>query len=303
MKMSFVKYLRRDSLLQLAGKRSLSRSCMLQTCRTLIIETAPPESVKLNRLSGSDSGIVEVNLDRPVAKNSINKEMLKGLQTTFETIHQDSSARVVMITSLVPGVFCAGADLKERRTMSPSEVHTYVNSLRYMFSFIEALSIPTIAAIEGVALGGGLEMALSCDLRICGENAVFGLPETGLAVIPGAGGTQRLSRLVGRSVSKEFIFTGRKIDAREAAKKGLVNFCVAAGEAHKKAMEVAQQINNKGPMAIKMAKKAIDEGIETNMASGLELEEMCYQKLLNTEDRLEGLAAFAEKRKPRYTGK
>ncbi|CAN6900368.1 unnamed protein product [Brassica oleracea] len=301
--MSFVKYLRHDSLLQLGGKRSLSRSCMLQTCRTLIIETAPPESVKLNRLSGSDSGIVEVNLDRPVAKNSINKEMLKGLQTTFETIHQDSSARVVMITSLVPGVFCAGADLKERRTMSPSEVHTYVNSLRYMFSFIEALSIPTIAAIEGVALGGGLEMALSCDLRICGENAVFGLPETGLAVIPGAGGTQRLSRLVGRSVSKELIFTGRKIDAREAAKKGLVNFCVAAGEAHKKAMEVAQQINNKGPMAIKMAKKAIDEGIETNMASGLELEEMCYQKLLNTEDRLEGLAAFAEKRKPRYTGK
>ncbi|KAH0863190.1 hypothetical protein HID58_080401 [Brassica napus] len=276
--MSFVKYLRRDSLLQLAGKRSLSRSCMLQTCRTLIIETAPPESVKLNRLSGSDSGIVEVNLDRSVAKNSINKEMLKGLQTTFETIHHDSSARVVMITSLVPGVFCAGADLK-------------------------ALSIPTIAAIEGVALGGGLEMALSCDLRICGENAVFGLPETGLAVIPGAGGTQRLSRLVGRSVSKELIFTGRKIDAREAAKKGLVNFCVAAGEAHKKAMEVAQQINNKGPMAIKMAKKAIDEGIETNMASGLELEEMCYQKLLNTEDRLEGLAAFAEKRKPRYTGK
>uniref|UniRef100_M4DX33 Uncharacterized protein n=1 Tax=Brassica campestris TaxID=3711 RepID=M4DX33_BRACM len=302
-KMSFVKYLRRDSLLQLAGKQSLSRSFMLQTCRTLIIETALPESVKLNRLSGSDSGIVEVNLDRPVAKNSINKEMLKGLQNTFETIHQDSSARVVMITSLVPGVFCAGADLKERRTMSPSEVHTYVNSLRYMFSFIEALSIPTIAAIEGVALGGGLEMALSCDLRICGENAVFGLPETGLAVIPGAGGTQRLSRLVGRSVSKELIFTGRKIDAREAAKKGLVNFCVAAGEAHKKAMEVAQQINEKGPMAIKMAKKAIDEGIETNMASGLELEDMCYQKLLNTEDRLEGLAAFAEKRKPRYTGK
>ncbi|KFK22261.1 hypothetical protein AALP_AAs66747U001500 [Arabis alpina] len=241
--------------------------------------------------------------------------MLKSLQNTFETIQQDSSARVVMIRSLVPGVFCAGADLKERRTMSPSEVHTFVNSLRYVFSFIEALSIPTIATIEGAALGGGLEMALSCDLRICawgvivnarnflGEAAVFGLPETGLAIIPGAGGTQRLSRLVGRSVSKELIFTGRKIDAREAANKGLVNFCVTAGEAHKKAIEIAQQINEKGPMAIKMAKKAIDEGIETNMASGLEMEEMCYQKLLNTQDRLEGLAAFAEKRKPLYTGK
>nr|AAM18495.1 enoyl-CoA hydratase [Arabidopsis lyrata subsp. petraea] len=229
--------------------------------------------------------------------------MLKSLQNAFESIHQDSSARVVMIRSLVPGVFCAGADLKERRTMSPSEVHTYVNSLRYMFSFMEALSIPTIAAIEGAALGGGLEMALACDLRICGENAVFGLPETGLAIIPGAGGTQRLSRLVGRSVSKELIFTGRKIDAIEAATKGLVNICVTAGEAHEKAIEMAQQINEKGPLAIKMAKKAIDEGIETNMASGLEVEEMCYQKLLNTQDRLEGLAAFAEKRKPLYTGK
>ncbi|CAN8231750.1 unnamed protein product [Cochlearia groenlandica] len=296
--MSFVKYLRRDSLFP-----SLGRSYMLQTCRNLIIQTAPTETVKLNRLSGSDSGIIEVNLDRPVAKNAINKEMLKSLQNTFETIQKDSSARVVMITSLVPGVFCAGADLKERKTMNLSEVHAYVNSLRYMFSFIEALSIPTIAAIEGVALGGGLEMALSCDLRVCGENAIFGLPETGLAIIPGAGGTQRLPRLVGRSVSKELIFTGRKIDAREAATKGLVNFCVVAGEAHKKAIEIAQRINEKGPVAIRMAKKAIDEGIETNMASGLEVEEMCYQKLLNTQDRLEGLASFDEKRKPIYTGK
>ncbi|CAA7027639.1 unnamed protein product [Microthlaspi erraticum] len=301
--MSFVKYLRRDSLLQLARKPSLHRNSMLQTCRTLIIETAPPESVKLNRLCGSDSGIMEVALDRPVAKNAINKEMLKSLEKTFETIGKDTSARVVMITSLVPGVFCAGADLKQRRSMTPSEVHTFVNSLRYMFSFIEGLRIPTIAAIEGAALGGGLEMALSCDLRVCGEGAVFSLPETGLAIIPGAGGTQRLSRLVGRSVSKELIFTGRKIDAREAANKGLVNFCVPAGEAHEKAMEIAQQISEKGPMAIKMAKKAIDEGIETSLASGLEVEEMCYQELLNTQDRLEGLAAFAEKRKPLYTGK
>lgn len=110
--MSFVKYLRRDNLLQLAGKPSLSRNYILQTCRTLIIETSPPEFVKLNRLSGSDSGIIEVNLDRPVTKNAINKEMLKSLQNAFESIHQDNSARVVMIRSLVPGVFCAGADLK-----------------------------------------------------------------------------------------------------------------------------------------------------------------------------------------------
>ncbi|KAI9397798.1 hypothetical protein POPTR_003G080800v4 [Populus trichocarpa] len=163
-----------------------------QTHRTLILESLSYESVRLRRLSDSDSGIVEVNLDRPAAKNSIGKEMLRGLRNAFETIESDESAQVVLICSSVPKVFCAGADLK-------------------------ALRVPTIAVIEGVALGGGLEMALSCDLRICGEDAVLGLPETGLAIIPGAGGTQRLPRLVGKSLAKELIFTGRKIGGREYA--------------------------------------------------------------------------------------
>uniref|UniRef100_A0A3N7G6A7 Enoyl-CoA hydratase/isomerase family protein n=1 Tax=Populus trichocarpa TaxID=3694 RepID=A0A3N7G6A7_POPTR len=156
-----------------------------QTHRTLILESLSYESVRLRRLSDSDSGIVEVNLDRPAAKNSIGKEMLRGLRNAFETIESDESAQVVLICSSVPKVFCAGADLKERKTMTPSEVQNFVNSLRSTFSFIEALRVPTIAVIEGVALGGGLEMALSCDLRICGEDAVLGLPETGLAIIPG----------------------------------------------------------------------------------------------------------------------
>ncbi|KAF6146118.1 hypothetical protein GIB67_015556, partial [Kingdonia uniflora] len=164
------------------------------------------------------------------------------------------------------------------------------------------LRIPTIAVIEGAALGGGLEMALSCDLRICGEEAKFGLPETGLAIIPGAGGTQRLPRLVGRSVAKELIFTGRKIDGREALSMGLVNYCVPAGGAHLKALEIARDINKKGPLAIRMAKAAIDEGLEKDLLSGLTIEEGCYEKLLDTQDRLEGLAAFAEKRKPKYNG-
>ncbi|CAK9185729.1 unnamed protein product [Ilex paraguariensis] len=145
-------------------------------------------------------------------------------------------------------------------------------------------------------------MALSCDIRICGEDAVLGLPETGLAIIPGAGGTQRLPRLVGKSVAKELIFTGRKIGGRDALSMGLVNHCVPAGEARLKALEIARDINQKGPLAIKMAKQAIDEGLEIDMASALSLEEDCYEQLLNTKDRLEGLAAFAEKRKPRYIG-
>ncbi|XP_061950618.1 probable enoyl-CoA hydratase 2, mitochondrial isoform X3 [Populus nigra] len=270
-----------------------------QTHRTLLIlDSLSSESVRLRRLSDSDSGIVEVNLDRPAAKNSIGKEMLRGLRNAFETIESDVSAQVVLICSSVPKVFCAGADLKERKTMAPSEVQDFVNSLRSTFSFIEALYVPTVAVIEGAALGGGLEMALSCDLRICGEDAVLGLPETGLAIIPGAGGTQRLPRLVGKSLAKELIFTGRKIDGREAMSMGLVNYSVPAGEAHSKALEIAREIIQKGPVAIRMAKKAINEGLEIDLPSALELEEECYEQLLNTKDRLEGLAAFAEKRKP-----
>ncbi|KAI8560903.1 hypothetical protein RHMOL_Rhmol04G0292000 [Rhododendron molle] len=247
-------------------------------------------------------GIVEVNLDRPGVKNAIGWDMLRGLQHSLEAISRDSSANVLMIRSSVPKVFCAGADLKERKTMSSSEVQDFVNTLRSTFSYLEALCIPSIAVVEGAAFGGGLEMALSCDLRICGEDAVLSMPETGLAIIPGAGGTQRLPRLVGRSVAKELIFTGRKICGRDAVSMGLANYCVPSGEAHLKALEIAQSINQKGPLAIRLAKRAINEGFEVGLASALALEEECYEQLLNTKDRLEGLAAFAEKRKPKYVG-
>ncbi|XP_050144543.1 probable enoyl-CoA hydratase 2, mitochondrial isoform X2 [Malus sylvestris] len=278
-----------------------SNQWIYQTRRTLILESAPSHSVTLHRLPDSDSGIVEVRLERPEVRNAIGKDMLRGLQNTFEAVSEDSSANVLLIRSKVPKVFCAGADLKERKMMSASEVRDFVNTLRATFSFLEVLSIPTIAVIEGAALGGGLEMALSCDLRIC-EDAVMGLPETGLAIIPGAGGTQRLPRLVGKAISKELIFTGRKIRGREAVSIGLVNYCVPAGEAHLKALEVARNINEKGPIAIRMAKKAIDEGLEVDKTSALALEEHCYEKTLNTNDRLEALSAFAEKRKPKYNG-
>ncbi|XP_028115082.1 probable enoyl-CoA hydratase 2, mitochondrial isoform X2 [Camellia sinensis] len=309
-----------------------------QSLRTLLLDRIS-DCVKLHRHSDSDSGIIEVKLDRPGAKNSIGKDMLRGLQHSFEAINRDSSANILMISSSVPRMFCAGADLKERKTMSSSEVQAFVNSLRSTFSYLEALHIPTIAVIEGAALGGGLEMVLSCDLRICGEDAVLGLPETGLAIIPGAGGTQRLPRLVGISVAKELIFCGRKVGGRDAVSMGLVNHCVPAGEAHLKALEIARNINQKlsftcqtlrsgsihcipcktktapmsksisdkpcvglGPLALRMAKRAINEGLEVDMASALALEEECYEQLLNTKDRLEGLEAFAEKRTPKYTG-
>ncbi|KAJ0769695.1 putative methylglutaconyl-CoA hydratase [Helianthus annuus] len=247
-------------------------------------------------------GIVQINMERPEAKNALGKDMLRGLLNSFEAISTDPAANVLMICSSVSRVFCAGADLKERLTMNVSEVRATVNSLRSTFTFLEALEIPTIAVIEGAALGGGLEMALSCDLRICGEDAKLALPETGLAVIPGAGGTQRLPRLVGKSIAKELIFTGRKISARDALSIGLINYCTPAGEAYSKALEVARDINQKGPVAVRMAKRAINEGLEVNMASGLDVEEECYEQTLHTNDRLEGLDAFAEKRKPLYKG-
>ncbi|KAL5973236.1 hypothetical protein ACLOJK_037263 [Asimina triloba] len=303
----------------------------LQIFRTLLLQTDYSNSVRMERRSDTDSveiqpscvGIVEVRLDRPEAKNAIGKDMLKGIQNALEAVNRDSSVNVVMICSSVPRVFCAGADLKktERRLMSPSEVEFFVNSLRSTFSFLEALYVPTIAVIEGAALGGGLEMVLSCDLRICGENAVFSMPETGLAIIPGcmnicrialatkcklviysAGGTQRLPRVIGKAAAKELIFTGRKVNSNEAMSMGLVNCCAPTGEAHSKALQIARDINQKGPLALRMAKRAINEGAELDMSSALALEEECYQQLLNTNDRLEGLAAFAEKRKPRYIG-
>ncbi|KAJ6851395.1 putative enoyl-CoA hydratase 2, mitochondrial [Iris pallida] len=286
----------------LAQWKTSTTSSSLLFRRTLILQTFS-EPVKLEKLSDSDSGIVGLKLDRPEAKNAIGKEMLRGLRNAIDDIARDPSAKVLVLSSAVPRVFCAGADLKERRVMNPSEVQQFVNSLRSTFSSLEELSIPTIAVIEGAALGGGLEMILSCDLRICGGDATFSMPETGLAIIPGAGGTQRLPRIVGRSIAKELIFTGRRFDSKEALSMGLVNYCVPAGEAYLKALQISREINQKGPLAVKMAKQAINQGLEVELSSALAMEEECYEQILNTQDRLEGLAAFAEKRKPRYIGK
>ncbi|XP_052141276.1 probable enoyl-CoA hydratase 2, mitochondrial [Oryza glaberrima] len=287
----------------LAGRRAPANNAHLALFSRALQILAQQEPVRLQKLSAPDSGIVEMRLERPEARNAIGREMLQGLRSAIEKVKADATANVVLLASSVPKVFCAGADLKERRLMSPCEVREFVNSLRSTFLSFEAFSIPTIAIVEGAAFGGGLELALSCDLRICGENATFSLPETGLAIIPGAGGTQRLPRIVGKSRAKELIFTGRRFDAVEAVTMGVVNYCVPAGEAYKRALELAQEINQKGPLAIRMAKKAINQGMEVDLSAGLAVEEECYEQVLHTQDRLEGLAAFAEKRKPVYTGK
>lgn len=214
----------------------------------------------------------------------------------------DPNARVVILKSDVEKVFCAGADLKERANMTQQEVSQFVWSLRSAFAGIENLPMPVIAAIEGAALGGGLELAMASDIRVAGGNAVLGLPETSLAIIPGAGGTQRLPRLIGSSRAKELIFTARRLSSEQAKDYGLVEYAVEAGSAYEKALEIAKEITPNGPVALRMAKEAINRGMQADVATGMEIEKHCYAQVIPTKDRLEGIQAFKEKRKPQFKG-
>ena len=258
--------------------------------------------VRVERLPGVDTGIVLLGLDRPAAKNALGRQLLEAFRQALEALRLDPAVRVVVIHSLVPGIFCAGADLKERSDMSSFEAATFVQDIRSAFTELEELPMPTLTALEGGAFGGGLELALATDLRVAGTATVVGLVETSLGIIPGAGGTQRLPRLIGVSRAKELIFTARRIGAEEAGRLGLVDHVVPAGRALDAALALAREILPNGPVALRMAKQAVDQGINLDLASGLALEQACYAQVLPTMDRLEGLAAFREKRKPRFRG-
>jgi enoyl-CoA hydratase/carnithine racemase len=246
--------------------------------------------------------VVVLTLNRPEAMNSFNFSMLRGLRDKVEAVQYDPEVRVVIITGAGKG-FCAGADLKERATLSEPQVREFIYTIRNLFSFIESLRVPVIAAVNGVALGGGTELALACDLRIASSTASLGLTETRLAIIPGAGGTQRLPRLVGRGKAKELIFTGRRVDATEALQIGLVNQVSKPEALLDDALGMAGMICETGPIAIQQAKYAINHGLETDLHTGLAIESNAYWITIPTEDRLEGLTAFREKRKPVYKGK
>ncbi|KAK9838117.1 hypothetical protein WJX81_002334 [Elliptochloris bilobata] len=244
-----------------------------------------------------------MTLSRPAARNAIGRQLLKELGEALRLLNYERSTRCVVVRSSSPGVFSAGADLKERATMTQVEAADFVTLLRSSFSALEALPMPTVAVIDGFAIGGGAELALSCDLRVAGHGATFAFPETRLGIIPGAGGTQRLPRVVGRTRAKELVFTGRRIDASEAATYGLVDYVVEPGtSAEERGMVLARDIAQAGPIALRMAKAAINGGMETDLQTGLAMESACYAQVLPTQDRLEGLRAFAEKRVPVFTG-
>lgn len=251
-------------------------------------------------------GIVSIGLNRPKAKNAFSISLVKKLRNYVDLLAADKSVRVLIIRSLVPQVFCAGADLKERATLTPEEVSHFVTAVRRLLTDVEQLPMPVIAALDGVALGGGLELALACDIRVAAHNARLGLVETKLAIIPGAGGTQRLPRLISPSLAKELVFTARTLTGDEAYKMGIVNHSVqqndAGDAAFERALQIADEILPNGPIGVRMAKKSIDKGSQVDLATGMAIEEACYAQVIPTKDRLEGLKAFAEKRKPVYKG-
>ncbi|KAJ2682491.1 hypothetical protein H4R19_007120, partial [Coemansia spiralis] len=260
---------------------SLRRPVHWPSARRAVATAAAPE-VEVARLAGADAGIVTVALNRPRAKNALSRSVVAQLQQALAEIRADPAARAVVVHSRVPGVFCAGADLKERTAMAPPDVDAFLHSMRAAFTDLERLPVPTIAALDGAALGGGLELALCCDLRIAGPRAVLGLPETSLAIIPGAGGTQRLTRLIGASRTKALVFTARRFAAADALAMGVVSDAVADAAddapdpAYHRALAWARDILPNGPVAVRMAKRAIDHAAAVDPATGLDIENLCY---------------------------
>jgi len=254
-------------------------------------------------LKDEQDGVILLTLNRPGVMNSFNFDLLHVLKKQIEDVKFKPEIRVIIITGTGEKAFCSGADLKERVTLSPIQVKEFIFTIRNLFTSIEQLNKPVIAAVNGIALGGGTELALASDIRIASMNASMGLTETRLAIIPGAGGTQRLPRIVGRGKAKELIFTGRRVNAKEALQIGLVNAICEKDELIPEAMKMAAMICETGPIAIEQAKYAINYGLETDLHTGLAIESNAYWVTIPTEDRLEGLAAFREKRKPVYKGK
>jgi enoyl-CoA hydratase/carnithine racemase len=257
------------------------------------------KSVLVTRL---ENGIVLITLNRPEAANALSVQMLEELHEAILTCKFDRSIRCVVISGVGEKAFCAGADLKERAGMDPIQVRKTVSLIRGNINELEALPQPVIAAVNGVAFGGGTELALASDIRVASETAKLGLTETALGIIPGAGGTQRLPRLVGKGRAKELIFTARRIDAWEAREIGLVEYVVPADLLLEKALELANQIVRNGPIAVAQAKFAIDKGYDVDLNTGLAIEQNAYEITIPTKDRIEGLQAFKEKRPPVYVG-
>jgi len=251
----------------------------------------------------SGEGIATITLNRPKSMNALNNRMLEELVRVCGEIDEDSGIKVVIVTGHEK-FFAAGADLVEVSAITnPMEAHRYIKRARMAFDAIAEMEKPVIAAVSGLALGGGCELCLACDLRIAAETAVFGQPEIRIGVIPGAGGTQRLPRIVGVTKAKELLFTGESIDAAEALRIGLVNRVVPPASLLKETRKLASTIVTRPGVALSITKMVVDGGMNMELTSALAYEAKCFEYLFSTEDQKEGMNAFVEKRKPLFKGR
>ncbi|MDX6651618.1 MAG: hypothetical protein QOG09_496 [Solirubrobacterales bacterium] len=239
-------------------------------------------------------------LDRPDARNALSPQLMEELASAVESFDADEEARCIVIAGS-DEVFAAGADIKAMRERSFQE--TLVHPTSAYWKRIAACRTPLIAAVSGFALGGGCELALICDMIVASETAEFGQPEITLGIIPGAGGTQNLARLVGKQRAMELVLTGRRVSAEEAQRMGIVNTVASKAEWLDKALELAAVIARRPPIAVRLAKQAVQAASETTLGAGLEMERRLYELSMATEDRIEGMEAFIEKRRPEFKGR
>jgi enoyl-CoA hydratase len=256
-----------------------------------------------NILCDITDGVARVTVNRPGSLNALNSEVLGELECTLYQVEQDQRAQVVIITGAGEKAFVAGADIKEMAAMSSFEGHQFALKGQRVMLLIEKMSKPVIAAVNGYALGGGLELALACDVIYASENAKLGFPEVTLGIIPGFGGTQNLARLIGPNRAKEMVLSGRMIPAQKALAWGLVNEVFPPGELLGKVMELAGEIAKNGRLGVGYAKNAIVNGLNMTKEDGFRYESSLFGVLFATEDQKEGMGAFVEKRKAQFQGR
>ncbi|MFC0558346.1 enoyl-CoA hydratase/isomerase family protein [Halalkalibacter alkalisediminis] len=249
-----------------------------------------------------ENHVATVYLNRP-PYNPLNTQLYQELANLFEELEKDPLVRAIIITGKGDRAFAAGADINEMMNLNGAEMLEMSRVSRAAYDKVEAINKPVIAAVNGLALGGGCELALACDFRICSSNTKFGLPEINLGIIPGGGGTQRLPRLIGHSKAKELLYFGEMIDSERAVEVGLVNKSVELEDLLTEATNWAEKLAGKPSIAMQMLKKSINQGTSVDLKSGLDLEAACFGNAFASEDRKEGMQSFVDKRKPQFTGR
>ncbi|MFG3133099.1 enoyl-CoA hydratase/isomerase family protein [Streptomyces tendae] len=250
----------------------------------------------------ADGHVAELALDRPKAMNAVSTAMARSVAAACAALGEDRDVRVVVLTSTHERAFCVGADLKERNSFSDADLLRQRPVTRGAYTAVLELAVPTVAAVHGFALGGGFELALSCDVIVADRTAVVGLPEVSVGVIPGGGGTQLVPRRVGAARAAELVFTARRVAAEEARELGLVDQLVEAGRDREEALELASRMAANSPVGLRAAKRALRLGHGLDLRAGLEVEDAAWRSVAFSGDRAEGVAAFNEKRAPRWPG-